>query len=90
VIREVPLLMKVGLIMMALALLIGAVIVSATVGSEPGGLLAAEVATKALGQAPHTSSGEEGSVTKNSYRIRVNDARNLMPLAPPWATNGCW
>jgi sortase A len=45
---------------------LGAVVVSVNLGSEPGRLVAAEVATKSLGEAPRTSSGEEGSVTKNS------------------------
>ncbi len=60
--------MKVGLIMMALALalVIGAVVVSATVRSEPERVVAAEVATKAPGEAPRYSSGKEGSETKKS------------------------
>jgi sortase A len=60
--------MKVGLIMMALALalVIGAAVVSATLRSEPGRVVAAEVATKSPGQAPRYSSGEEGSATKKS------------------------
>jgi hypothetical protein len=44
VIREVPLL-KVGVMMMALALLIAAVVVSVAVRSDPERLVAAEVAT---------------------------------------------
>jgi sortase A len=52
--------------MMALALVIGAVVVSATLSSEPERVIAAEVATKALGQAPRHSSGEEGSATMKS------------------------
>jgi sortase A len=62
------LLVKVGVIMMALALvlLIAAAVVSATLRSEPERLVAAEVATKSLGEAPRTSSGEEGSATKKS------------------------
>jgi sortase A len=61
-------LLKVGVIMiaLALALVIAAVVVSATVGSEPERLLAAEVATKSPGEAPSYSSGKEGSVTKNA------------------------
>jgi sortase A len=61
------LLMKVGLIMMALtlALVIGAVVVSIALRSEPGRVVAAEVARKSLGQAPRYSSGE-GSQTKKS------------------------
>jgi sortase A len=67
VIREVPLL-KVGVIMMVLtlALVIGAVVMSATLRSEPERLVAAEVATKSPGEAPRNSSGEEGNATKNS------------------------
>jgi sortase A len=68
VFREVPLLMKVGVIMMALALalLIAALVVSVAVRSEPERLVAAEVAAKSPGEAPRYSSGEEGSATKNS------------------------
>jgi sortase A len=62
------LLMKVGLIMMALALalVITGMVVSATLPSEPERVVAAEVATKSPGEAPRNSSGEEGSATKNS------------------------
>jgi sortase A len=61
-------LLKVGVIMiaLALALVIAAVVVSATVGSEPRRVVPAEVATKSPGEAPSYSSGKEGSVTKNS------------------------
>jgi sortase A len=68
VFREVPLL-KVGVIMMvlALALLIAAaVVVSVTLGGKPERMVAAEVATKSPGEAPRYSSGEEGSATKKS------------------------
>jgi sortase A len=67
VIREVPLL-KVGVIMiaLALALVIGAVVVSATLRSEPERVVAAEVAAKSPGEAPRNSSGEEGDATKKS------------------------
>jgi sortase A len=67
VLRKGPLL-KVGVIMMvvALALVIAAVVVSATLRSEPEGVVAAEVAAKSLGEAPRYSSGKEGSATKNS------------------------
>jgi sortase A len=60
--------MKVGLIMMALALalVIGAVVVSATVRSEPERMVAAEIATKSPGEAPRYASGKEGSATKKS------------------------
>jgi sortase A len=67
VLRKGPLL-KVGVIMMvvALALVIAAVVVSATLRSEPEGVVAAEVAAKSLGEAPRYSSGKEGSATKKS------------------------
>jgi sortase A len=67
VLREVPLL-KVGLIMMALALalLIAAVVVSVALRSDPKRVVAAEVATKSPGEAPRYSSGKEGSATKKS------------------------
>jgi len=66
--------MKVGLIMMALALalVIGAVVVSATVRSEPERVVAAEVAAKSPGEAPRYASGEEGSVTKKSSSEKVS------------------
>jgi sortase A len=60
------LLIKVGVIMMALALalLVAAVVVRLTLGSEPG-RVAAEVAAKSSQKDPHrSSSGEEGSATK--------------------------
>ena len=60
--------MKVGLIMMALALalVITGMVVSATLRSDPERLVAAEVATNSPGQAQRSSSGQEGSATKNS------------------------
>jgi len=61
--------MKLGMIMMALALalVIAAIMVSATLRSEPDRVIAAEVATKSPGQAQRYSSGKkEGSATKNS------------------------
>ena len=67
VFREVPLLMKVGVIMMALARLIAAV-VSVALRGEPERLVAAEVAAKAPGEAPRYSSGDEGRATKKSSR----------------------
>ena len=63
------LLMKLGVIMMALALalLIAAVVVSVTLGSELVRMVPAEeVATKSPAQPPRLSSGEEGSATQNS------------------------
>jgi sortase A len=68
VFKEGDSLLKVGVIMMALALaLLGAAaVVSATLRSEPEPMVAAEVATKSPGEAPRFSSGEEGSATKNS------------------------
>ena len=61
--------MKVGVIMMALALalLIAAAVVSVALRSEPERVVAAEVATKSPDEAPRYSSGEEGSATKNSF-----------------------
>jgi sortase A len=61
------LLVKVGVIMMALALalVIAAVVVRVTLGNESG-RLAAEVATKSVREAPRYSSGEEGSATEKS------------------------
>jgi sortase A len=52
--------MKVGVIMMALALalVIGAVVVRVTVGSEPG-RVAAEIATKSVREAPRNPSGKQ-------------------------------
>ena len=51
---------------LALALVIGAVVVSATVRSEPERVVVAEVATKSPGEAHRYSSGDEGSATKKS------------------------
>jgi sortase A len=65
--REANSLLKVGVIMMALALalLLAAAVVSATLRSEPE-RVAAEVATKSVGEEPRHSSGYEGSATKMS------------------------
>jgi sortase A len=68
VFRGVPLL-KIGVIMMALALALvaAAAVVSAALRSEPERLVPAEeVAAKSPGQAPRTSSGEEVSATEKS------------------------
>ena len=54
------------MIALALALVIGTVVVSATLRSEPERVVAAEVATKSPGEAPRNSSGEEGDATKKS------------------------
>ncbi len=51
---------------LALALVIAAVVVSVTLGSEPERVVPAEVAKRSLGEAPRTSSGQEGSATKMS------------------------
>jgi sortase A len=69
VFREVPLLVKVGVIMMALALalVIAAVVVRVTVGSEPERVVPAEVAKTSPGEAPRYASGQEGSATKKSF-----------------------
>jgi hypothetical protein len=60
VFREGNSLLKMGLIMMALALahVIATAVVSATLRTEPERLVAAEVATKSPGEAPRHSSGE--------------------------------
>jgi sortase A len=72
--------MKVGVIMMALALalLIAAAVVRVTLGSAPERVVAAEVATKSIGEAPRYSSGEEGSATKNS------SSQKDSPPSPSW------
>jgi sortase A len=66
VFREVPLLMRVGVILMALALalVIAAVVVSVTLGSEPERVLPAEVAERSPDEALRTPSAQEGSATK--------------------------
>ena len=60
------LLFKVGLIMMSLAVLMAAVVVSVALRSQPGRVLPAEVATNSLGHAQRYSSGQQESATKNS------------------------
>jgi sortase A len=82
------LLMKVGVIMMslALALVIAAVVVSIALRSEPGRVVAAEVATKSPGGAPRYSSGEEeslgyGSSSGEPVRQRKEDAKELVAAA---------
>jgi hypothetical protein len=67
-------LMKVGVIMMALALalLIAAMVVSVALRSEPERVVAAEVATKSPGQAPRYSSGHEGSAPRRLPREKSN------------------
>jgi sortase A len=68
VFKEGVSLLTVGVIMMALALavLIAAAVVSATVHNEPERVVAAEVATNSPDQAQRYSSSEEGSATKKS------------------------
>ena len=58
--------MKVGMIMMALALalVLGAMVVSAALRGEPVRVLPAKVATKSFGETPSYSSGQKGSATK--------------------------
>jgi sortase A len=60
--------MRVGVVMMALALalVIAAAVVSVALRSEPERVVAAEVATKSPDEAPRYSSSEEGSATKKS------------------------
>jgi hypothetical protein len=65
VFREVPL-QKVGVIMMVLAFVIAAVVVSVGLRSEPERVVLAEVATKSPGEAPRYSSGQERIATKKS------------------------
>ena len=60
------LIVKVGVIMIALALVIAAAVVSATLRSHPERVVTAEVATKSPGEAPRYASGKEGSATKRS------------------------
>jgi sortase A len=60
VFREGNSLLKLGVILMALALVIAAVVVSVTVGSEPG-RVAAEVASKSIGVASRYAPGEQES-----------------------------
>jgi sortase A len=62
VLREGNLLLKVGVILMAfaLALVIAAVVVRVTVGSERGRVVPAEVARKSVREAPPHSSGKAG------------------------------
>jgi len=84
------LLLKVGVIMMslALALVIAAVVVRVTVGSEPG-RMAAEVARKTLREAPRNSSGmQEESLRYGSpsspdepVRQRKDDAKEPVAAA---------
>ena len=54
--------MKVGLIIMALAFVIAAMVIF-TLRSEPERVAAAEVASKSHGEAPRYSSGQIGSAT---------------------------
>src|ERR671921_2629002 len=54
------------MMVVALALVIAAVVVSATLRSGPEGVVAAEVAAKSPGEAPRYSSGDEGRATKKS------------------------
>ena len=81
------LLVKVGVIMMALALalLIAAAVVSATLRSEPDRLVAAEVARRSPGEAPRYSSGEEGIATKKSSREKESPV-TLLGSRSRWGT----
>jgi sortase A len=81
------LLMKVGLIMMALTLVlvIAGVVVRVALRSEPGRVVAAEVATKSPGQAPRYSSGEEslgyGSSSSSGEPVRQRKEDAKEPVA---------
>jgi sortase A len=87
------LLMKVGLIMMALALalLIAAAVVSVTLGSEPG-RVAAEVASKSVREAPRSSSGEQeeslgyGSSSPSGKPVRQRKEEAKEPVAAAFET----
>jgi len=82
--------MKVGLIIMALALslVVAAVVVRVTLGSEPG-RVAAEVARKAVREAQHNSSGKQEeslrygspSPTDEPVRQRKEDAKEQVAAA---------
>jgi len=84
------LLIKMGVIMMALALslVIAAVVVRVTVGSEPG-RVAAEVARKAVSEAPRNSSGKQEeslrygspSTPDEPVRQRKEDAKEQVAAA---------
>jgi hypothetical protein len=75
---------KVGLIMMALALVIAAVVVSVTLRSDPGRLIAAEVATKSPGEAPRCSSQASLPCSQSAQR-NVYLARHRMGFRGSWS-----
>jgi sortase A len=81
VFKEGVSLLKVGVIMMslALALVITAMVVSVALRSEPGRVVAAEVAAKSPDEAQRSSSGKEGSATKKSSSQKES---------PPYPTGG--
>ena len=62
--------MKMGLIITALALVVATLVVRVTLGSEPELVVAAEVATKSVGEASLYSSGEEGVRLRSQVRGR--------------------
>jgi sortase A len=68
VFREEDPLLRVGVLIttLVLALVIVMAVVSVALHSEPERVVAAEVATKPLGEPPQFSSGEKGSATKTS------------------------
>jgi hypothetical protein len=80
--------MKLGMIMMALALVIAAVVVRVTVGSEPG-RVAAEVARKAVREAPRNTSEKQEESLRNGLpslpdepvRQRKEDAKEPVAAA---------
>jgi sortase A len=92
VLREGNSLLKVGVIMMslALALVIAAVAVRVTVGSEPG-RVAAEVARKTLPEAPRNSSGKQeeslryGSPSPPDEPVRQHKEDAKEPVAAAFA-----
>ena len=77
VFREEDPLLKVGVIIttLALALAIVAMVVSVALRGEPERVVAAEVATKSLGESPRYSSGEEGSATEKSSRTHLTNTQ---------------
>jgi sortase A len=86
VFREEDPLLKVGVIMMALALalVIAAIVVSVALRSEPGRVVAAEVAaTKSPGEPPRYSSGEEGSATKKLSSEKSATKKSSSEKEPP-------
>jgi hypothetical protein len=83
VFREVPLLMKVGVIMMslALALVLGAVVLSIALRGQPERVVVSEAAKKSPGQASRHSSDKEGRATEGA-RLRTHLLRGRARITP--------